>query len=151
VALTLALAHWGAQAQSAAAPAAPADGLNLDRVIVTGTAVAKSKMDPTVSASTIDSESIVKSGAQSAAEVLRSVPGLRSESSGGEGNANITARGVPILAGGSRYVSIHEDGLPVLLIGDAALPVFRDASRAATAAASSNKATAAAAFRRSSG
>jgi outer membrane cobalamin receptor len=71
VALTLALAHWGAQAQSAAAPAAPADGLNLDRVIVTGTAVAKSKMDPSVSVSTIASESIVKSGAQSAAGVLR--------------------------------------------------------------------------------
>jgi outer membrane receptor for ferric coprogen and ferric-rhodotorulic acid len=113
--------------------------------------VAKSKRDLSVSVSTIDSESIVKSGAQSAAEVLRAVPGLRSESSRGEGNANITARGVPISAGGSRYVSIHEDGLPVLLIGDAALPVFRDASRAATAAASSNKATAAAAFRRSSG
>ncbi len=116
VALTLALTQWAAHAQTAA----PKDGLNLDRVIVTGTAVAKSKMDQSVSVSSIDGESIVKSGAQSAAEVLRSVPGLRSESSGGEGNANITARGVPISAGGSRYVSIHEDGLPVLLIGDAA-------------------------------
>lgn len=114
VALTLALASMAAQAQTPAA-----DGLNLDRVVVTGTAVAKSKMDQSVSVSTIDAESIVKSGAQSAAEVLRSVPGLRSESTGGEGNANITARGVPISAGGSRYVSIHEDGLPVLLIGDA--------------------------------
>ena len=118
VALSLALAQMAAQAQTA--PAASPDGLNLDRVIVTGTAVARSKMDQSVSVSTIDGESIVKSGAQSAAEVLRSVPGLRSESSGGEGNANITARGVPISAGGSRYVSIHEDGLPVLLIGDAA-------------------------------
>ena len=116
VALTLALAQMAAQAQTAPS----SDGLNLDRVIVTGTAVAKSKMDQSVSVSSIDADSIVKSGAQSAAEVLRSVPGLRSESSGGEGNANITARGVPISAGGSRYVSIHEDGLPVLLIGDAA-------------------------------
>ena len=128
VALTLALAQMAAQAQTASAPAssasranAPAaDGLNLDRVVVTGTAVARSKMEQSVSVSTIDGESIIRSGAQSAAEVLRSVPGLRSESSGGEGNANITARGVPISAGGSRYVSIHEDGLPVLLIGDAA-------------------------------
>ncbi|NBO77797.1 MAG: TonB-dependent receptor, partial [Betaproteobacteria bacterium] len=118
VALTLALAQMAAQAQTA--PASAPDGLNLDRVIVTGTAVARSKMEQSVSVSTIDGESIIKSGAQSAAEVLRSVPGLRSESSGGEGNANITARGVPISAGGSRYVSIHEDGLPVLLIGDAA-------------------------------
>jgi outer membrane receptor protein involved in Fe transport len=46
------------------------------------------------------------------------VPGLRAESSGGEGNANMTVRGAPISAGGSRYLQLQEDGLPVLLIGD---------------------------------
>jgi len=122
VAAALALLQAGAAfAQAGAPPAAPAgDGLKLDTIIVTGTSVARSKMEQSVSVSTLDSEQLVKSGAVSAAEVLRSIPGLRSESSGGEGNANITARGVPISAGGSRYVSIHEDGLPVLLIGDAA-------------------------------
>lgn len=119
VAATLALLQAGVAFAQASAPAPAGDGLKLDTIIVTGTSVARSKMEQSVSVSTLDSEQLVKSGAVSAAEVLRSIPGLRSESSGGEGNANITARGVPISAGGSRYVSIHEDGLPVLLIGDA--------------------------------
>ena len=42
------------------------------------------------------------------------IPGIRAESSGGEGNSNITVRGVPVSAGGSRYLLIQEDGLPVL-------------------------------------
>ena len=107
----------GAQAQTA--PAQPAgDGLKLDQVVITGTSTARSKMQQSVSVSTIGSEQIATSGALSAAELLRTVPGVRSESSGGEGNANITVRGVPISAGGSRYVQLQEDGLPVLLIGD---------------------------------
>jgi outer membrane receptor protein involved in Fe transport len=101
-----------------AAAAAKADGLKLEQIVITGTAVARTKMQQSVSVSTIDSEQLTKGMSSSAAEVLRSVPGVRSESSGGEGNANITVRGVPISAGGSRYVQLQEDGLPVLLIGD---------------------------------
>ncbi|MCP5285774.1 MAG: TonB-dependent receptor [Burkholderiaceae bacterium] len=109
--------------QAAPAPAAAAsasDGLKLDRIVITGTSTARTAMQQSVSVSSLDGDEIARGGATSAAEVLRAIPGLRSESSGGEGNANITARGVPISAGGSRYVSMHEDGLPVLLIGDAA-------------------------------
>ncbi|SFV06634.1 TonB-dependent receptor domain-containing protein [Pseudoduganella namucuonensis] len=136
-AVAAALMHLGAQAQqtqqapqesAAEAPAAPAaaapaaaaksDGLNMERVVVTGTARGSSKMKSSVSISTMDADTIALSAPTSAAEVLRSVPGLRSESSGGEGNANITVRGVPISAGGSRYVQMQEDGLPVLQSGD---------------------------------
>jgi outer membrane receptor protein involved in Fe transport len=98
--------------------AAPADGLNLERVVVTGTANRSSKMRSSISISTMDAENIALAAPTSAAEVLRSIPGVRSESSGGEGNANITVRGVPISAGGSRYVQMQEDGLPVLQSGD---------------------------------
>jgi outer membrane receptor protein involved in Fe transport len=105
-----------------AAPAAaePSNGLGLDKIVVTGTSVARTKMKQSVSISTMDVEQVQKSGALSAAEVLRSIPGIRSESSGGEGNANLTVRGVPISAGGARYVQFQEDGLPVLLFGDIA-------------------------------
>ena len=92
--------------------------LSLERIVVTGTSTLRSKMQQSVSVSTLDSEQIQRSGAASAAEVLRSVPGIRAESSGGEGNANMTVRGAPISAGGSRYLQLQEDGLPVLLIGD---------------------------------
>lgn len=106
-----------AAAAPSAAPAA-ADGLNMERVVVTGTARGSSKMKSSVSVSTMDPDTIALTAPTSAAEVLRSVPGLRSESSGGEGNANITVRGVPISAGGSRYVQMQEDGLPILQSGD---------------------------------
>jgi outer membrane receptor protein involved in Fe transport len=113
-----------AQAQTADAPATAEaksnDGLKLDSVVVTGTSTKLSKMKQSVSVSSLDSEQIERSGATSAAELLRAIPGVRAESSGGEGNANITVRGVPISAGGARYVQFQEDGLPVLLFGDIA-------------------------------
>lgn len=115
-AVATAVMHMG----GAAAQEAPvaADGLNMERVVVTGTSGASSKMKSSVSISTLEGDAIKNAAPLSAAEVLRSVPGVRAESSGGEGNANITVRGVPISAGGARYVQIQEDGLPVLQFGD---------------------------------
>lgn len=119
-AVSLALLHMsGALAQEAPAPATPDDdALRLNRVVVTGTAGATSKLKSSVSLSTLEADAIAQAVPTSAADVLRAVPGVRSESSGGEGNANMTVRGVPISAGGSRYVQIQEDGLPVLQSGD---------------------------------
>ena len=107
------------EAASAAEPA-PSDALQLNQIVVTGTSTKTSKMKQSLSISSLGSDQIAKTGATNAAELLRAVPGLRSESSGGDGNANITVRGVPLSAGGSRYVQIQEDGLPVLLFGDIA-------------------------------
>lgn len=117
-AVSMAVLHMSASAQQQAAAAAAADGLNMERIVVTGTSGGQSKMKSSVSVSTMEAEAIAHSAPTSAAELLRSVPGVRSESSGGEGNANITVRGVPISAGGARYVQIQEDGLPVLQSGD---------------------------------
>jgi outer membrane receptor protein involved in Fe transport len=97
---------------------ADSDVLELDSMVVTGTSTAISKMKQSVSISTLSLESIKQSNATSAAEVLRSIPGVRAESSGGESNANVTTRGVPISAGGARYVQFQEDGLPILQFGD---------------------------------
>ena len=94
------------------------DALKLDEVVVTGSATGGSKMKQSLSISTLDSEQLTNTVASSSADLLRSVPGVRAESSGGEGNANVTVRGVPISAGGSRYVQFQEDGLPVLQLGD---------------------------------
>jgi catecholate siderophore receptor len=110
-----------AAAPAAAAEAAnPNDGLKLDRIVITGTSQSRSKMRSSVSVSTIDGDSVVSKTANSSAELLRAVPGLRSESSGGESNANVGVRGIPISAGGARYIQFQEDGLPVLQFGDIA-------------------------------
>ena len=125
----LALAVWVALVVPGVALAQQADdpkedkksAVDLERIVVTATpTTGVSTMRSSVSVSTTTVEQIQASQAQSAAEALRSIPGIRSESSGGEGNANITVRGVPISAGGARYVQLQENGLPVMLFGDIA-------------------------------
>ena len=119
-----ALQIGAAQAQTQPVPAAAADAggdtLKLERIVVTGTTVLRSKMQQSVSVSDLDSEQLSNLVVTSAAEALRSIPGLRSESSGGESNANVGVRGIPISAGGARYLQFQEDGLPVLMFGDIA-------------------------------
>ncbi len=119
---TLAIAIATALATPLFAQTAPDDkkALDLERVVVTATATQGSKMKQSLSVSTLDEDQIRATQAGSAAELLRAIPGIRSESSGGEGNANITVRGVPISAGGARYVQLQENGLPVMLFGDVA-------------------------------
>ena len=96
------------------------DAANLEEVVVTGVINPRAKLKSSVSITTMDVKQIEQSAPRSTAEIFRTIPGIRSESSGGEGNANIAVRGVPISSGGSKYLQIQEDGLPVLLFGDIA-------------------------------
>ena len=91
---------------------------SLEAVIVTGVTNPKAKIESSVSVTTLRTETIAQSAPRTTAEIFRTIPGIRSESSGGEGNSNISVRGVPISSGGSKYVQLQEDGLPVLLYGD---------------------------------
>lgn len=123
IAVALAIASFSAFAQEAAPTVQTAtekNALNLDTVVITGSPIGKSKMRASVAVSTLEADQIMQASPTNAAEILRSIPGVRAESSGGEGNANLTVRGVPISAGGARYVQFQEDGLPVLLFGDVA-------------------------------
>ncbi|OYX86277.1 MAG: TonB-dependent receptor [Flavobacteriales bacterium 32-34-25] len=92
----------------------------LDDVVVTGVVNPKAKIKSSVSITTLGTEQVTQSAPRSTAEIFRTIPGIRSESSGGEGNSNISVRGVPISSGGSKYLQLQEDGLPVLLFGDIA-------------------------------
>lgn len=92
----------------------------LEEVFVTGVVNPKTKIKSSVSITTLGIKQIEQSAPRSTAEIFRSIPGIRSESTGGEGNANIAVRGVPISSGGSKYLQLQEDGLPVLLFGDIA-------------------------------
>ncbi|MCB0382183.1 MAG: TonB-dependent receptor [Psychroserpens sp.] len=94
------------------------DAESLDQIIVTGVTNPKSRIESSVSVTTIRPGVIEQSAPRTTAEIFRTIPGIRSESSGGEGNSNIAVRGVPVSSGGSKYVQLQEDGLPVLLFGD---------------------------------
>lgn len=96
------------------------DALGLDEVVVTGVVNSKSKLESSVSITTLKPDGIAQSAPRTTAEIFRTIPGIRSESSGGDGNTNITVRGVPLSAGGSKYLQLQEDGLPVFLYGDIA-------------------------------
>lgn len=99
--------------------AAPADEAN-DDIIVTGviSSSGKNKIDTSISVSALGAEAIADSNPTNLAEVFRQLPGIRSESSSGGGNSNINVRGIPISTGGAKFLSLQEDGLPILLFGD---------------------------------
>src|SRR5271168_3688964 len=108
----------GAATASAASTTDAANDLNLEEIVVTATpGNAASKFDSSLSVSTLTPDEIAQSDPSSAADIIRDIPGFRSQASGGEGNANISARGLP-MHGGSKYVQFQEDGLPVLQFGD---------------------------------
>jgi outer membrane receptor protein involved in Fe transport len=89
-------------------------------IVVTGviSSAGKNKIDTSISVSSLDGEAIADSNPTNLAEVFRQLPGIRSESSSGGGNSNINVRGIPISTGGAKFLSMQEDGLPILLFGD---------------------------------
>ena len=94
------------------------DFSTLDEIVITGVVNPKSKLESSVSISSLGVNAIEQAAPRSAGELFRNIPGIRAESSGGEGNANFNVRGVPVSSGGSRYFQIQEDGLPLNLFGD---------------------------------
>jgi outer membrane receptor protein involved in Fe transport len=116
-----AFAFTAAFAQNAApASDTPAqeDGLMMDEIVVTAVVNQTSKMRSSVSVSALSAEDLLQVAPRNTAEIFRNIPGIRSEASGGEGNANIAVRGLPVASGGAKFLQLHEDGLPVLEFGD---------------------------------
>ncbi|GAB4573456.1 MAG: TonB-dependent receptor [Rhodothalassiaceae bacterium] len=98
----------------------PARGGMLEEIVITAVPLSGTRMTTSVSTSSLTSEEIENFAPRSTAEIFRNIPGIRSESSGGGGNANIAVRGLPISTGGAKFLSLQEDGLPVLQFGDIA-------------------------------
>jgi len=110
-----------AQAQQAAPPTAPeAAGPAEGEIVVTAVARSQNRLDTSISVSSLGAEAMANAAPRSAAELFRNLPGIRSESSGGEGNANIQVRGIPISTGGAKFLQLQQDGLPILEFGDIA-------------------------------
>ncbi|MEC7797706.1 MAG: TonB-dependent receptor [Pseudomonadota bacterium] len=97
-----------------------AEPWTVDEVVVTAVAGRTSTLRSSVSVTTLNAEAVQDLAPRSTAEIFRSIPGVRAESSGGEGNANIAVRGIPISTGGAKFLQIQEDGLPVMEFGDIA-------------------------------
>lgn len=101
------------------APDRESRGLDLETIVVTGVGTPRrTKLESSVSVSSLSSYEIKDYAPRSTAEIFRNIPGIRSESSGGENNANIQVRGLPVTTGGAKFVQLQEDGLPILAFGD---------------------------------
>jgi len=91
------------------ADAAPADDQG-DDIVVTGTALGRSRLDAPFAISTFDNQAIARAAPLSTADLLKTVPGFSAEPSGGQGGGqNLYVRGLP--AGGWFYIQLQEDGL----------------------------------------
>ncbi len=120
LALSAALSAFAmpAMAQDAAASEEDPPVIDASEIVVTAVARGQNVLDSSVSVSSIDSEALVDLAPRSSAELIRQIPGIRSESSGGDGNANIAVRGLPVASGGAKFLQLQEDGLPILEFGD---------------------------------
>lgn len=114
---TTAFFSASAYAQTAQPEEAAAEN---DAIVVTGviSSAGQNKIDTSISVSSLSADTIADSNPTNLAEVFRQLPGIRSESSSGGGNSNINVRGIPISTGGAKFLSLQEDGLPILLFGD---------------------------------
>jgi outer membrane receptor protein involved in Fe transport len=101
------------QAQTPAARPATTEA-----VFSTGVARGRDRLDSATSTSALRQNEIQLLGARSLADIIRNIPGIRTESSTGDGNSAYTIRGLPLASSGSKYMQIQEDGLPVLEFGD---------------------------------
>ncbi len=103
----------GLVAQQASQPT-PSDTMVMEEVVTTGTPGGASirKLDASFSITTLSDDEISKVSPASTADLMKSIPGLWVESSGGVSGANIDVRGFP---GGSDapFVTVSMNGLPV--------------------------------------
>lgn len=100
-------------AQPSVAGVPPARSFGMEEIVVTGTASrARTKYESSVGISTFDRADIARQSPSSTADLISSVPGFWVESTAGETQGNVFARGI-VQDGGYRYVGLIEDGLPV--------------------------------------
>ncbi|OBX18827.1 TonB-dependent receptor [Erythrobacter sp. QSSC1-22B] len=115
----LALFASDAFAQAAPTTADSAEEQEAPReVFSTGVAKGRDVLDAAISTSALSAEEVEELGANSVAEIVRNIPGVRVEASGGVANNSYTIRGLPLASTGSKYLQFQEDGLPVLEFGD---------------------------------
>ncbi|MEZ4883488.1 MAG: TonB-dependent receptor [Chitinophagales bacterium] len=91
--------------------------LQMSQVVVTGAFDERTKLESSIGITTINPTGIEDRNARSAGDLMQAVPGVYVDNAGGEVGAKIYARG---LASGSRsqpgyrYISLQEDGLPIM-------------------------------------
>ncbi len=107
-------AGQAAPAGAAPAPAKDAVSAEIQTVVVTGASAASGvrKIDASYSITTANEEQLKLAAPTSTADLLKIVPGVFAEASGGVAGANIEVRGFPS-GGDAPYVTIQLNGSPL--------------------------------------
>ncbi|MEO7597293.1 MAG: TonB-dependent receptor plug domain-containing protein, partial [Opitutus sp.] len=96
-----------------AAPAPDGETVLLNSYVVTGSVSPRTQLESPVAITTIDRNRIEDLAPRNLGEMLKSVPGIYVESTGGEAFNNVSIRGFGVTNGFS-YEMLQEDGLPVI-------------------------------------
>ena len=89
------------------------DDQSLDEVIVTGVFDKRTRMESSVAISTLNARQLEAMVPNSAADLLKNLPGVYVNTSRGEVGNAVYTRGLNF-GGGFFYVSMQEDGLPIM-------------------------------------
>ncbi len=105
------------------------DYLSMDEILVTGTFNKASKLESSVAVTTLNKAFIKTRQQRGTGDLLLAVPGTYVDNSAGEVDARIFPRGMAAGSStgtGFRYVSLQEDGLPIMntLLGFAQVDMF---------------------------
>ena len=85
---------------------------DIEKIIVTGSVRGHTALETSYGVSVVTSEDVEKLASIGTADLLDAIPGLYGEGYGGETNTGLNARG--IRENFNTYISLQEDGLPVL-------------------------------------
>lgn len=88
------------------------DYLGMETIVATAQRTPRQKLETSTAITTLNRRDIEREAPRSTADLLKAVPGFYVESSGGEVQGNLFARGLPA-DGSFRYVALMEDGMPV--------------------------------------
>lgn len=120
--LFIAAALASTSLSSATVTDAPVDAaavkVNAEDTVTTGVAKGRDRLDSATSTSNLKEADLAKLAPRSIGDLLRDIPGIRSEAATGEALASVSIRGLPLASSGIKFVQLQEDGLPVLEFGD---------------------------------
>ncbi|MBO0936524.1 TonB-dependent receptor [Fibrella sp. HMF5335] len=95
----------------------PEDALSMETVVITGTFDPRTKLESSVAITTLNSRTIDQRAPRGTGDLLQSVPGVWADNSSGEVGSKVVARGLAPVGNdqvGFQYVSLQEEGLPVM-------------------------------------
>ena len=93
------------------------DAMELESVIVTGVFDQRTKLESSVAITTLSPKIIEQRAARGTGDLLQAIPGIWTDNSSGEVGSKVVARGLAPVGNdqiGFQYVSLQEEGLPVM-------------------------------------